>query len=301
MREPASMREPVSVREAMRRLSGLRLGGLRLGALRLPGRPAPRACRERLVLKPDERPVYAVGDVHGALPLLRELEALIVADMDAAAGAASGAWSVPGGVRPLVVMLGDLIDRGPFSAAVLDHVQTPHPRFERLCLAGNHEEMALDVIDGRLALGGWERAGGGETLRSLGIDPHWLRERERGVRRRRQAVEEAFGAERIAFLRRMPVVARFGGTVLVHGGARLDTALERQSDAMLTTLRPPFGGPPGDGLKVRDGVAFVVHGHTPAAEPQVGPGRIGIDTEAWRSGRLTALRLLRGRSGFLST
>ena len=284
-------------------------------ALGLFGRPPPRGRRDRITLEASDRAIYAVGDVHGALPLLQRLEELIVADMDAASATASGAWTVPGGARPLVVMLGDLLDRGPFSAPLLDHVRTPHPRFERLCLAGNHEEMALDVIDGRLPLGAWERAGGGETLRSLGLDAQWLRENRRGTRRRLLAVREAFGAERIAFLRRMPVLVRIGRTVLVHGGVRLDTALEQQSDATLTTLRPPFGDPPRRDVspgEVHPGnvgpedvasgdVAFVVHGHTPAPEPWCGPHSIGIDTEAWRSGRLTALRLLRGRSGFLST
>ena len=240
--------------------------------------------RDRLSLQDHPGAVYAIGDVHGALQLLQTLEEEIAAD-------ARGAPD-----RPLVILLGDLIDRGPYSAQVLDHVIAPHPAFDRLCLVGNHERMALAYLEGEIELRVWEALGGGATLRSLGIDPFSLRKSEPNRHKRRLIVRDGFGETRISFLRAMPVTASLGRVVLVHGGLCFDRPLEGQSDEELTSLRPPFPGNFEDGL-----ASWVVHGHTPADEPQIEPGRIGIDTNAWTSGRLTALKIEGGSSRFLST
>lgn len=247
------------------------------------------------MLRAGARPIYAVGDVHGALAALVRLERRIIEDADDAEGR-----DVAGGhgTRPLVVMLGDLIDRGPHSAQVLDHVRAPHPHLDRLCLTGNHEFLALAYLDGRVALRDWEAVGGNATLRSLGLEPDFLRAGLADERARRVAVREALGSERIAFLRAMPVLARIGAVVLVHGGVRFDMPLDEQDDLTLTTLRPPF---PGHDARPRARVLHVVHGHTAAAAPQIEPGRIGIDTQAWASGNLSALRVEPGRVRLLSS
>src|SRR6266566_5297782 len=92
----------------------------------------------RTRLKFDEWPaaIYAIGDVHGCIDQLLALEQRIIDD---GAGFAGEKW---------IVTLGDYIDRGPSSGAVLDHIASPPPAgFKRFALIGNHEQLLLDFLD----------------------------------------------------------------------------------------------------------------------------------------------------------
>ena len=95
---------------------------MKLGRLLAPR--AQREARRRVSIGTGDIAVYAVGDVHGCLDELLELEAMIAAD---GAGLPAG---------KLIVMLGDYVDRGASSAQVLDHlIAPPTADFERICLA----------------------------------------------------------------------------------------------------------------------------------------------------------------------
>src|SRR5690242_20084326 len=79
---------------------------------------------------------YAVGDVHGRLDLLEQLLAKIEADSEAR-----------GPQDTLLIFVGDLIDRGPSSAQVVERLRTYHqPGVRPVFLLGNHEEVLLRIL-----------------------------------------------------------------------------------------------------------------------------------------------------------
>lgn len=217
--------------------------------------------------------------MHGCYDALRRLEDKIIAD------------AADVGLDPVLVMLGDYVDRGPRSAEVLHHLVAPPPQgFERVSLAGNHEAAMLDFLDGRLSLDFWSSMGGLQTLLSYGLDPHGLQ----GVQAElEQRLREAIPREHIAFLRSLPGMAYTNRYVFVHAGIRPGVELARQTDADLMTIRSGFLDR-GDKLE-----RWVVHGHTPVRFPRPEGRRIGIDTAAFRTGRLTALRLIGAKGRLL--
>src|SRR5215470_12335077 len=84
---------------------------------------------------PDGVRVYAIGDVHGRADLLQSLLTVIDADLR---------HSRP--ERAIQVFLGDYVDRGPDSRAVLDLLIERSKCHETVCLKGNHELFLLDVL-----------------------------------------------------------------------------------------------------------------------------------------------------------
>lgn len=220
--------------------------------------------------------IYAIGDVHGCLDLLKRIEAQIVADAEGEPG------------DKLIVMVGDLVDRGPASAQVIDHLLAPPPAgFERICLRGNHEDMMLAFIRDPRRGAVWLDNGGRETLLSYGLPAETLL---RGVARRvlENLINSHVPAEHIEFLEALPVLLDTPDAIFVHAGLRPGIKLAAQSDEDLIWFRDryesdysEFGRP-------------VVHGHTPRTEALVTPHRIAIDTGAYLNGRLTAVRLMPG-------
>jgi serine/threonine protein phosphatase 1 len=240
--------------------------------------------RERIAVEMADTAVYAIGAVHGCLDELLRLEDMIAID----------AGELPG--RKLIVMLGDYIDRGPASSQVLDHLIAAPPRgFERICLAGNHEFVMLDYLEGRIGLAEWLRIGAAQTLISYGIDHERLRAMHGpggGVDR---TIRNTIPASHVEFLRSLPVMATLSRFVFVHAGIRPGLDLQRQSDADLVSIREGF-------YKYSHLLRnYVVHGHTPVTSATRYGARINIDTGAWYSGRLTALRIWRGRGRYLTT
>jgi serine/threonine protein phosphatase 1 len=255
----------------------MKLGGLL-------GTRIHREVRERIVMQMGDTAVYAVGDVHGCLDELLDLEARIVAD-----GAGTGS-------NRLIVMLGDYVDRGPASAQVLDHLMTAPPQgFERICLAGNHEIAMLDYLDGRLTLREWLRMGASPTLTSYGMDYERLRVIYKGDSDIDDMVRSTIPAAHREFLRSLPVMATLSRFVFVHAGVRPGRASDQQVEQDLVTIRSQFY----DQAHLLKN--YVVHGHTPIDRAtRYGP-RINIDTGAYFSGRLTALRIWRGTGRFIAT
>lgn len=241
---------------------------------RRPATPAPRV--------PDDIVVYAIGDVHGRLDCLDELLAQIDAD---AAG---------NGRRRVLVFLGDLIDRGPDSRGVVERVKALCADADAHCLCGNHEELLLSAAEGgRQALGVFARVGGRETLLSYGVDDAaYEREDLKGVQR---LIAEHVPADHLAFLRGLPDKLVIGDYAFVHAGVRPGVPIDAQKASDLRWIRSPFLEHVGRYDR------FVVHGHTVSDQADIRANRIGIDTGAYRSGRLTALVLERDTRRFLAT
>ncbi|MFN3548823.1 MAG: metallophosphoesterase family protein [Mesorhizobium sp.] len=225
-------------------------------------------------------PVYAIGDVHGCIALLEEAEDRIAADIGLAAPS-------PAGVAPLVVLLGDYVDRGPDSAAVLSHLARPcRHGLNRVALRGNHDEVFLNVLGDIDGLDDWIGFGGRETLLSYGIDIDHMTGRGRRDRAAiGEVLRESVPEAHVALLRSLPVSLRIGRHLFVHAGLRPGIPLDDQADEDLMWIREPF-------LSEHHGLPYtVVHGHTPVGVPVFAPGRIAIDTAAFATGKLTVLKL----------
>ncbi|HEY7959356.1 MAG TPA: metallophosphoesterase [Sphingomicrobium sp.] len=227
---------------------------------------------------------YAVGDVHGRLDLLEELLAKIHAELQ----------HRPAG-KTLLVFVGDLIDRGPSSAHVLERLRTYrregiHPVF----LLGNHEEVLLRILRGDAELiTKWCCFGGSECLESYGVDPAQfahLNDEEA-----LELVRNAIPKEHIQFLESFVDSCRFGDYLFVHAGIRPGIELNQQRQSDLRWIREPFL------LDDSDHGFVVVHGHTISEEIDERPNRIGIDTGAYRTGILSALGIEGNERWLLAT
>jgi serine/threonine protein phosphatase 1 len=215
---------------------------------------------------------YAVGDIHGRLDLLEAL--LLRLEEDIAARRHK---------RTYIVFLGDLIDRGPDSAGVVERLRTWRPRHGRpVFLAGNHEEVLLRILGGDASiLPDWLRFGGAECARSYGIDVDALRRMEDDAAI--EAIRAKVPRAHREFLAHFADTFRFGDYLFVHAGIRPGLAIEDQDPHDLRWIREPFLG------DAKEHGFVVVHGHTIVAEVDERPNRIAIDTGAYHSGMLTAL------------
>lgn len=245
-------------------------------------KPGPPTVK-RLARVPDGVRVYAVGDVHGRVDLLDELIAMISADNSRRQVA-----------EVHLVMLGDLIDRGPDSAAVIERMTERPGGIDRLhLLRGNHEDSFLTIIDGdRTELGGWLRYGGAETLTSYGISqraasiPGPFFDSEIAAR---------VPASHLALMRAMHDSIQIGDYLFVHAGIRPGVPLMRQDARDLYWIRDEFLH-----SEIDHGIT-VVHGHSMRQNVEELWNRIGVDTGAYATGRLTALALEGGERWFLTT
>lgn len=245
---------------------------------------ASRERRARLRLDSDGLAIYAIGDVHGCLDKLLALEEAIIAD----------SVKLPG--RKLIVMLGDYVDRGPVSAEVIDHlIAQPPAGFERICLAGNHEMLMLDYLEGRAALAEWMPMGGAATLASYGVDADRLRQVYSSPRQVDDMIRKAIPAAHLAFLKSLPVLVETQRFVFVHAGIRPELPLDEQADDDLVMIRSEFYR---QAHLLRK---YVVHGHTPIAEAKLEGRRVNIDTGACFGGPLTALRIWRNEGTYLTS
>ena len=216
--------------------------------------------------------VYAVGDVHGRLDLLRALITAIEAD-DAARGPA----------QTCVILLGDLIDRGPDSAGVIAAARSWGRQRRVRILLGNHEEMLLRALDSDEVMRQFLRYGGRETVLSYLPDPEAYHRADLAAAR--ALMQAAIPDEDLDFIRAFEDSITIGDYLFVHAGVHPDTALDEQRTGDLRWIREPFLSHAGSFGPV------VVHGHTITEHPVVRHNRIGLDTGAYRSGRLTALGL----------
>ncbi len=243
-----------------------------MNLLRMFERPQPRAARFM-----EGRVGYAVGDIHGRADLLallfEQLEARAAADMR------------PAG-PPIVIFLGDYVDRGPNSDKVLDMLMSGRPvGFERRFLRGNHEQIMLAFMEDPMSTRAWTVQGGAETLMAYGVRPpapmnateeEWLATAE--------ALRAAVPPAHVAFLKGLERYVAFGDYAFVHAGIDAHRPLEEQVDEDLYWARERF-------IASRRPFSHrVVHGHTPVDKPYVDHRRIDVDTGAYASGLLTAGR-----------
>ncbi len=240
----------------------------------------------RATLQPGRR-LYAIGDLHGCLDLLEELLARIRADLEGWAG------------ETLLVFLGDYVDRGPEPSAVVARLLAGiGPRdiaadCRVVCLKGNHEDLFLRAFEGPESVAVWLANGGEATCRSYGIDLDRLLAHGKLYAGLPQALNELVPRAHRDFLARLPLSYAADGYFFCHAGVRPGVELARQSEEDLLWIREPFLHSRQDHGKI------VVHGHTPAWQPELRANRIGIDTGAVYGGRLTALVLEGDRQRFL--
>jgi serine/threonine protein phosphatase 1 len=233
--------------------------------------------------------IYAVGDIHGRLDLLDKILDLIASDCKGR-----------GEAETLLVFLGDYVDRGANSKGVVTRlINGLPPDLTPVFLKGNHENLLLTFLDQPGAGLNWLHNGGDATLLSYGVEPHAIQDAFFLGRAALAETSAAFWTllpdDHLQFYRSLKPYFRAGGYFFVHAGVRPGVALDLQSEADLIWIREEFLNYPNDFG------AVVVHGHTPASAPEVLHNRIGIDTLAFRTGKLTAIALEGSRRWFLST
>lgn len=237
-----------------------------LRTLFAPSRPA------RLPKVPRGTRYYVIGDIHGRLDLY---EAMITAIEGEIVGSPR--------CDHRIVLLGDLVDRGPDSAGVVARTRAWQRSRNVRVLAGNHEEMFLVAFEKEEALRHFLKHGGVETILSYGLSRRKLST---------LSLEELFEllptvipqSERdyIASFETMIIA---GDYAFVHAGINPAVPLAEQKRSDLLWIRDAFLRHEGPLEKV------VVHGHTIFDRVVDCGNRIGIDTGAFRSGVLTALVL----------
>lgn len=247
-------------------------------------KPSSTPHRQRIDLGQAHPPytIYAVGDVHGCLVELRRAEQRILADI--------AQERRPG----LLILLGDYVDRGPQSAGVLDYLgAASNGGLRRLALCGNHDSAFLKFIRTPQTSMEWLEYGGKETLLSYGINSEQILQRRRGKAVLKEAVSRLVPSAHITFLENLPISVRIANFLFVHAGIRPGVPIEEQVDEDFLWIREPF-------LTEGPKLPFtVVHGHTVAYEPVFSEGRIGIDTAAYMTGRLSVLKIINGRANIL--
>jgi serine/threonine protein phosphatase 1 len=227
---------------------------------------------------------YVIGDIHGRLDLLDALLGKIHEELHRRPAR-----------RTLLVFVGDLIDRGPQSAQVVERLRTYARRGVRpVYLLGNHEEVLLRILAGDKSLiDSWLKFGGLQCLESYGVDANSLRFRAPEVIL--DIIQHAVPRQHRAFLEEFVDSCRFGDYLFVHAGIRPGVEIDQQRQSDLRWIREPFL------LDDTDHGFVVVHGHTIRPEVDVRPNRVGIDTGAYRTGVLTAMAIEGGKTWYLDT
>jgi serine/threonine protein phosphatase 1 len=218
--------------------------------------------------------LYAIGDVHGCLDVLKQLLEKVAAD----------SLKAKGKVR--IIFLGDYVDRGLHSKGVIDYLLEwrKHQKESPIFLLGNHEEVMRSILIDREKelLDNWLSFGGRETLMSYGVKPSAL---AAGPTKMIAELAAKTPPSHLEFLQKLEVSASFGDYFFCHAGVRPGVSLDQQKDDDLIWIRQEFLGYTGPFGKV------VVHGHSIRLKAEFKANRIAIDTGAYATGRLTALGL----------
>lgn len=219
-----------------------------------------------------DRLIYAIGDIHGRADLLMRLLPVLRDDLRHRGGDRRE--------RPLLVFLGDYVDKGPQSRLVIDLLLefAQDPTFETRFLLGNHEETLLDFLAGRIRGRSWVEHGGDATFRSYGVplgrDTDWVEARER--------LRAAVPPSHMRFMENLELMIEVGSLLFVHAGIRPGVPIGQQSTRDLLWIRSDFLQTPVTGPHL------IVHGHTPRDSVYGAPGRLCLDSAAYMSGRLSA-------------
>lgn len=190
---------------------------------------------------------YAIGDIHGKFALLEQALERIEAS--------------PSGGK--VVFLGDYVDRGENSRAVIERLMAgpTKPGWEWVCLRGNHEDMMREVLRGTAELEWWLGNGGTQTLASYGGE---------------------VDSRHLDWVEKLPLFHTDNHRIFVHAGVDPTKPMSEQTEAMLlwSRLRKHVDCQHPEG--------YIVHGHTIVTDgPVVLAGRMNLDTGAFYTGRLS--------------
>src|SRR5665213_871131 len=193
---------------------------------------------------------YVIPDIHGRIDLLRDGFAGILTHVGGSAGT--------------IVALGDYVDKGPHSKAVVDFLrEAPPPEWSFFPLKGNHDAMMVEALRDPARMPWWLQRGGDDAIRSYGGDPANVPPGD------------------IEWLDRLALVHVDRQRIYVHAGLDPDLPLDQQTERTLLWKRYPAG----DALDF--GGLHIVHGHDSFVDgPKLYEGRSNLDTRGWRTGRL---------------
>lgn len=229
---------------------------------------------------PDGTRLYAVGDIHGCDALLETLLGQIAADSE--------------GRDARLVFLGDYVDRGPDSKAVIDRlIATRAAKPDSIFLKGNHEQAMLDFLARPDLNEEWLHWGGDKTLESYGLTDIWRQSPDEMAR----ALHKNLPAGHLDFLQSLSLWAIEGDYAFVHAGFKPGVAIEAQTEQDCLWIRSEFHNADVDERPDK----IVVHGHHPVKRPLDAVWRIDVDTGAVWSGALTAVVLEGTTRRYLST
>lgn len=231
---------------------------------------------------------YAIGDIHGHLDKLKAAHALIAADRTAV-----GDKTAP------IVHVGDLVDRGPDVAGVIEHLANGVARGEAwIVLRGNHDRfMQLFLHDPEQRDSArphlhWldDSVGGRPSLASYGVDVSPDRPMDEIHAEALRLVPMAHRG----FLDALLNSYRRGEVFFCHAGIKPGVPLDAQEEDDLLWIRREFHD------DRREHGALIVHGHTPVKHATHYGNRLNIDSGAAYGGPLSAV-VIEGRAAFLLT
>lgn len=258
-----------------------------LRLFRKSAEPAPveveEAAPTRAASIGENKRVYAIGDIHGRADLFEELLRRIDND---------DADSIPCPTE--LILLGDLIDRGPASRQVVEDAMFLSQSGAMRCLKGNHEEIFIRAARGEVAATRFFcRIGGQQTLHSYGLpDADYVSFNDEQLT---QWMLANIPRAHVDFIDSFDDLIEIGDYAFVHAGIRPGIPLNAQDPEDLRWIRAEF-------LKSREPFGkVIIHGHTITQNVDEHANRIGIDTGAYMSGRLTAIGLHGEEHWFLST
>lgn len=222
--------------------------------------------------------VYCIGDIHGRADLLNELHEKILVDAEGFAG------------DKLIVYLGDYIDRGLQSKAVIDLlINHPLEGFQSIFLRGNHEQILLDFLnlDPSIVLQ-WFNFGGQATMLSYGVSVTGIPVGEK-IKQLQSDLADKLPDDHLHFINQLKFYYENGGYFFVHAGVKPKCPLIKQQAGDMMWIRDEFLSSTFQFEKM------IVHGHSIVDQPEQKINRIAIDTGAYISGCLTSL-VLEGHS-----
>ena len=225
---------------------------------------------------PHDMRIYAIGNVHGYLQLLRDIYQKIRTDLDASP---TGEYKV--------VFVGDYIDRGPDSAGCVQFLIDLMAEDEQvICLKGNHEDKLEKFLLNPLELAdSFFTYGGLECTRSYGVDMATCPDKAKDTVKARDELNKNIPSEHRRFYSELKKSVTFGDYFFSHAGVRPGVPLTEQSDDDLMCIRAEF---------IRNKALYekiIVHGHTPANPMEILPNRINVDTCAYDTGILSCIVL----------
>jgi len=223
---------------------------------------------------PEGRRVYCIGDIHGRYDLLLEIQNIIKKDTDSFVG------------NKELIYLGDYIDRGEYSREVIDHlIERPLSGFNTVYLRGNHEQSLLNFLEEAEVGRGWFNYGGLATLISYKVKISKIPSRKEDFEEIQENLKNTLPKEHINFFKNTDISFTLGNYYFVHAGIKPGVPLDEQRPEDQLWIRDKFVRYKKPHQKI------IIHGHTITDLPDIQENRIGLDTGAYMSGKLTCLVL----------